>query len=140
MSTAATAGEVVVKQETDVAEADGQKEHQPQHQPQQHQPQQQMPSYDFKQSFEELTTYVEQLDTDNGTSFQPVLASLSTPQLLDKFRGIENYALRLNFEENSELQHGRSLNIFGGVDGAALASPSEAADEAEAAELAAAEK
>eukprot|EP00808_Paulinella_micropora_P026014 g69022.t1 len=63
-------------------------------------------------SFQELTEYYEQLESDNGTIFLSVIKSLTPQQVYEKLRAIENYALALGFKEAREMQHGRRLNIL----------------------------
>ena len=62
--------------------------------------------------FIELTTYLDQLDNDDGSNFMPVILSLSPSQLLDKLKAIETYANNLQIDEEKSMKKGRELNIF----------------------------
>jgi len=66
----------------------------------------------IEQSFVELSSYIDQLDNDDGNSFLPVLQSLTPKQIAEKLHQIEQYSLQLGFEEAREMQRTRILDIF----------------------------
>jgi hypothetical protein len=64
-------------------------------------------------AFADLQRYVQHLDRDGGATFVAQLALMSPAEVHEKLRGVQNFALKLGFEEAREMQRGRALNVFG---------------------------